>query len=173
MAEVVKTYRQSVPAMRFMGKRYGDADRTDGGFGKQWGQWFSSGWFEVLEKGCVAKAAYEDGDAYIGLMRWKEGEPFQYWIGMFCPEHAAVPEGYGFVDFEQADLGVAWLYGKDGEVYGQEAKCGASCQNEGYKIIPDGQGAYWFFERYGCPRFTTPDDKGNIILDICHYIEKV
>lgn len=42
---------------------------------------------------------------------------------------------------------------------------------EGYKIIPDEKGAYWFFERYCCPRFTTPDEQGNIILDICHYIE--
>ena len=23
----------------------------------------------------------------------------------------------------------------------------------------------WCFERYNCPRFTTPDEKGNVILD--------
>jgi hypothetical protein len=37
MAEVIRTYRQSVPAMRFIGKKYYDEDRVDGGFGKQWG----------------------------------------------------------------------------------------------------------------------------------------
>ena len=42
---------------------------------------------------------------------------------------------------------------------------------EGYKVISDEKGASWFFERCTCPRFTTPDDQGNIILDVCHFIE--
>lgn len=172
MAEIIKTYRQSVPAMRFIGKKYEDKDRVNGGFAKQWEEWFSNGWFEVLEKSCNPKSAYEDGDAYVGLMRWKEGEPFEYWIGMFCPNNTQVPDGYSFLDFNESDLGVVWLYGKEYELYGQEHKCADSCLKEGYKIIPDSQGAYWFFERYVCPRFTEPDEKGNIILDICHFIEK-
>ncbi|NLJ96598.1 MAG: hypothetical protein GX321_05545 [Clostridiales bacterium] len=170
MAEVIKTYKQSVPAMRFIGKKYCDEDRVDGGFGKQWGEWFSNGWFDQLEKSFNLKELYEDGDAYIGLMRWKEKEPFEYWIGVFCPENAVVPEGFEYVDFDEADLGVVWLYGKEHEVYGQEHKCAKACENEGYNIIPDENGAYWFFERYACPRFTTPDEDGSIILDICHYI---
>jgi hypothetical protein len=28
----------------------------------------------------------------------------------------------------------------------------------------------WFFERYNSPRFTVPDEKGNVILDICAYL---
>jgi hypothetical protein len=31
----------------------------------------------------------------------------------------------------------------------------------GYKRKEDD----WCFERYNCPRFTTPDEKGNVILD--------
>jgi hypothetical protein len=27
------------------------------------------------------------------------------------------------------------------------------------------------FLPYGCPRFTTPDEKGNIILDMCFYVK--
>lgn len=172
MTEVIRTYRQSIPAIRFIGKKYSDEERIDGSFGPYWGEWFSKGWFGELEKNVDMKAGYEDGDAYIGLMRWKDGEPFEYWIGLFAPAGTAVPDGYLSVDFEDADLGVAWLYGKENEVYGQEGKCAASCQNAGYKIIPDSQGAYWFFERYARPRSTTQDDKGNIILDICHFIEK-
>lgn len=171
MAEIIKTYRQSVPAMRFIGKKYCDEDRVNGGFAKQWGDWFSNGWFEDLEKYCNLKTVYENGDAYVGLMRWKEGDPFEYWIGVFCSENTEVPMGYSFVDFNEADLGVTWVYGKESEVYGQEHRCAESCEKEGYKIIPDEQGAYWFFERYVCPRFTTPDEQGNIILDICHYID--
>jgi hypothetical protein len=40
---------------------------------------------------------------------------------------------------------------------------------EGYKIS-DGD-AGWCFERYACPRYTTPDKNGNIILDICFYLK--
>ena len=25
----------------------------------------------------------------------------------------------------------------------------------------------WYFERYNCPRYTSPDKKGNVILDYC------
>lgn len=35
----------------------------------------------------------------------------------------------------------------------------------------NGKEEYWFFERYGCPRFTTDDEKGNKILDYCFYIK--
>jgi len=32
-------------------------------------------------------------------------------------------------------------------------------------------GSIWFFERYVHPRFTTADDKNEVILDICHFIK--
>ncbi|MCL2512314.1 MAG: hypothetical protein FWF08_00310 [Oscillospiraceae bacterium] len=177
--KVIKTYRQSVPATRFIGIKYGDGDRVDGGFGKQWDEWHEKGRFKLLEDACP-KADFEDSTAYIGLMRWKETEidgekieePFQYWIGMFFPESAEVPEGFGYVDFPESDLGVAWLYGKGDSVFFNEGRAVGSCEKNGMKVIPDEEGAYWFFERYTCPRFTTPDKKGKIILDICHYAEK-
>ena len=46
---------------------------------------------------------------------------------MFCPNNAEVPEGYSFIDFDESDLGVVWLYGKEHEVYGQEHKCADRC----------------------------------------------
>lgn len=173
MAVITETYKQKVPAARFIGKKYSDSDRIGGSFSSKWSEWFSNDWFSAIEKLISPgfKEVYADADAYLGLMRWKDGEPFEYWIGMFTPDDAAVPEGYGYVDFPESTLGVCWVYGKQGEVYGREGECSARLTEKGYKIIPDGKGAWWFFERYGCPRFTTPDDKGNIILDICHYIE--
>ena len=174
--KIIKTYRQSVPALRFIGKIYGDEDRIDGSFGAKWGEWFANGWFGLLEEACPA-ADFEDAGAYIGLMREKCGdedgpEPFQYWIGMFFPEGAAVPEGYGFVDFSASDLGVAWLYGKESNLYKHESLAVGSYGKQGMKIAPDSQDAYWFFERYVCPRFTAPDANGKVILDICFFIEK-
>jgi hypothetical protein len=172
VAEIIKTYRQSVPAMRFIGKKYGDEDRVSGGFGKKWDEWFSNGWFEVLEQNCDLKSTYEDGDAYIGLMRCKDGEPFEYWIGVFCPRKTKIPAGFSSIDFKEMDFGVTWLYGNGEELFGQELLCASNCKSKGYVIKTDEQGALWEMERYNCPRFTAPDEKGNVILDICLFIEK-
>jgi len=173
--KVVKAYRQSIPAARFIGKKYGDGDRVNGGFGKQWGQWHENGWFLLLED--AGPLDYEDADAYIGLMRIKENdkheqtEPFQYWIGMFFPEGAQVPEGFEYVDFPASDLGVGWLYGKESYIFAKEGLAANSCGKQGMEFALDGEGAFWFFERYVCPRYTQPDKKGKRILDICHYIK--
>ena len=78
MAEIIKSYKQSVRALRFIGKKYGDSDRVNGTFGAKWGEWFNNGWFGEIEKQTDGKLKdiYEDGDAYIGLMRGGHGEPF-------------------------------------------------------------------------------------------------
>lgn len=175
MAEIIKTYSQQVPALRFIGKKYGDDDRVNGSFGAKWGEWFQNGWFEVIERLHEGSSSeiYEDGDAYIGLMRAKDGEPFEYWIGMLMPEGTAVPEGFGFVDFPESTLGVCWVYGSDatGDIYCHEDECAAKLTEAGLEIQNDKDGACWIFERYGCPRFTTPDEKGNVILDICFFVK--
>ncbi|MEA4832899.1 MAG: hypothetical protein VB118_09845 [Oscillospiraceae bacterium] len=174
MAEIIKCYTQKIPATRFIGKKYGDSDRVNGGFGNKWGEWFQNGWFESIESACKTKTCetFKDSGAYIGLMRHKDGEPFQYWIGIFTPEGTEVPEGFEYRDFPASILGVCWVYGDEtkGEVYMQEGRCSGKLMENGHAIQSD-NGAYWFFERYTCPRFTTPDDKGNVILDICFYIE--
>ncbi|MDR0324675.1 MAG: hypothetical protein LBI19_01095 [Oscillospiraceae bacterium] len=173
MAEIIKTYKQNVSAARFIGKKYGNADRVEGMFGAKWGEWFQNGWFGILEKQMTEsfKETYADGDAYIGLMREFERDSFEYWIGMFLPEDAAVPEGFESVDFPKSALGVCWIYGKEDEVYCREGECGEKLGKEGFAFVTEGQGADWCFERYACPRFTTPDEKGNIILDICFFVK--
>ena len=167
MSEIIKAYKQSICAMRFIGKKYGDNDRVNGMFSVKWGEWFEKGWFSIIEKqnsGSI-KEIYEDDDAYIGLMREKHGE-VEYWIGMFMPENAIIPEGFEYIDFAKSELGVCWVYGKEGEVYSMESKCNEMLAEEGFEIVSD-----WCFERYACPRFTTPDEKGNIILDICFFVK--
>ena len=42
---------------------------------------------------------------------------------------------------------------------------------QGWEPLQDKEGAIWFFERYCCPRFTTPDADGKIILDLGYYIK--
>ena len=171
--EITKVYKQDVPTLRFIGKKYGDNDRVNGGFGQQWGEWFQNGWFAIILKQTDKdlKTLYEDGDAYIGLMRWKEGEPFEYWIGIFMPEGTPVPDGFISRDFPKSTLGICWVHGKEGEVFFQEEKCAGKLIETGCSIASDDENAYWFFERYANPRFTTADENGKIILDICHYVE--
>lgn len=168
MSEIIKTYRQNIGAMRFIGKKYGDADRVNGNFGAKWGEWHANGWFETIEKQINnhLKETYEDGDSYIGLMRGGDNMSFEYWIGIFMPEGTSVPEGFEYIDFPAGNLGVCWVYGKENEVFMLEVKCYEKLKAERFSIITE-----WCFERYNCPRFTTPDEKDNIILDICFFIE--
>ena len=167
MAEIIKAYKQAFPAMRFIGKKYSD--------GSHWGEWFENDWFTVVENSMggevMVHQVYEDGDAYIGLMRTKEGEPFEYWIGEFVLPDTIVPEGFLFIDFPESELGVTWIYGQESEVFGIEGECYDKITQAGMQIKSAPDGATWAFERYGCPRFTTPDENGNIILDYCFFVK--
>lgn len=173
MAEIIKCFRESFPATRFIGKRYGDEDRVNGGFGSQWGEWFNNGWFDVIEK---VGHMEEDSGSYIGLMSCKEGEPFQYWVGMFTPSDTEVPDGFDYIDFAASDLGTCWIYGNEenDNIYGMHDACCQKMNENSFQIKDDfgnGVGEFWFYERYNCPRFTTPDENGKIILDYCFYIK--
>ncbi len=164
--KIVKVYRESMPSVKLIGKRYTDADRdASGTYAGHWQQWFSQGWFDVLTKRC-AGVPNVSGD-YIGAMRMTGENSFEYWIGaLFAPE-AMVPEGFEAEDIAACDLGVCWLYGNDksGELYSMEASdmAMAALKEQGYRYSARG----WFFERYNNPRFTKPDTDGNVILDIC------
>lgn len=166
MAEIIKVYRESLPELRLIGKRYVDGDRgKDGGFNRQWEEWFQRGWFKPLEAlGCLPA----NGDAYVGCMRCA-GE-FEYWIGMFFPRDTSVPDGYSYADISAGDIGTCWIYGRaeSGELYGQGVHdaCVAKIRDEGWQLADNG----WFFERYNCRRFTTPDETSNVILDYCMYL---
>ena len=166
MAEIIKAYKESIPAMRFIGKKYS-------GFG-HWGEWFANCWFDVVETAMGGvesiRKLWKDGDGYIGLERRKDGEPFEYWLGMFTPSDTAVPEGFQFIDFPETGLGICWIYGKESETHAMTGKCADKLASEGIEVASDKNGAIWSFENCVCPRFTTPDEKGNIILDYCYFI---
>ena len=114
----------------------------------------------------------EDDNAYIGLMRHKPGEPFEYWIGMFFAADAHAPDGYDYVNFDESRLGVAWLKGAEAEIYSAEDVAVNGLTEAGYHPAADRNGAHWYMERYACPRFTEPDQQGNVTLDICVFAEK-
>lgn len=168
MTELVNVYVQDVPAMRFIGKTYGEKDFVNGSFGHLWGTWFHLGWFEPLEALVTAefREKYSDWDAYLGLMSMGKGEDFAYRIGLFAPAGTPAPEGYEALDFPAGKWGVGWLKGTEPELYGREELVMKALHEQGNELVPDAQGRTWFAERYGCPRFTTPAEDGSKILDI-------
>lgn len=166
-AKIIKTYTESFPAMRLIGRLYTEADRTNGSFGEKWGEWFGKNLFAPLkEMGPIP----QNGDAYLGAMRIVNGN-FEYWIGMFFPANTVPPEGYASVDIEPLDFAICWIYGNEqnGEIYGLDSH--NACVEEAKKHNFIRKDDNWCFERYNCPRFTTPDEKGNVILDYGFAVE--
>lgn len=166
MAEIISVYREDLPKVRLVGKLYTDQDRNEhGSFANQWGEWLQNDWFAPLEKLSVANI--NDG-ASVGCMRFNQGI-FEYWIGMFCPEDTDVPDGYSYVDIPGGDIGVTWIKGREdnGEIFGFHNQSVAAIKEKGWEFAENP----WFFERYNCPRFTAPDDSGEVILDYCMYLK--
>lgn len=120
-------------------------------------------------KGCGSMPGISDD--MVGAMRMSGAEgDFEYWIGAFLPPYCEVSNGFESVEIGAGEVGVCWLYGNgtSGELYSMEASdlCMKALADNGFAFSDSG----WFFERYNSPRFTVPDEKGNVILDICAYL---
>ncbi len=166
MAEIIRTFRESIPNMRFIGKKYDN-------FG-HWGEWWQNGWFDKLESamGGTDKilTIWENGGGYIGLERRCEGKPFEYYIGMMTPRETEVPDDFISIDFENLELGTCWIYGSEKEVHKNTHQCIAKLIENEMSVWRDSEGYAWSFENCLCPRYTTPDKKGNVILDYCYFV---
>ena len=84
---------------------------------------------------------------------------------MFAPPDIRVPDGFLFIDFPETYFGVCWIYGEESDTHRMTADCAQALKDGGIEIMPDENGAVWSFENCTCPRFTTPDERGNVILD--------
>lgn len=166
MAEIIKVFKEQIPAMRFIGKKYS-------GF-VPWGEWFANCWFDELENLMggtrIIKKLWENGGAYVGLERRENGKLCEYWIGMFMPVETVVPDQFEYIDFPKANLGVCWIYGREEDVH-DTSRCKNALKDNGIKVIMDENGVEWSFENCLCPRYTTPDENDNIILDYCYFVE--
>lgn len=159
--KLLEIKKESCPPARLIGKKYAPGCVN-------WGEWWENNWFATLE---AMQCLPFNGDAYIGAVHIVEGMP-EYWIGMFFPEGAQVPEGFEFVDIEAMDYAMCYLYAPEGssEFYSMETHdmCLEALKTQGMKRKEDG----WCVERYNCPRYTAPDKKGCVILDYGIAIEE-
>lgn len=132
MAEIVKVFKQEIPAMRFIGKEYSEF--------RPWSEWFENGWFDRIESAMggseVILNIWEDGGGYVGLERRPAHTPFEYWIGMFVPENTEVPEGFSYMDFDKGRLGVCWIYGSEDDVHDTCVKCRPMLEAAEWKLFP-------------------------------------
>lgn len=155
---------ENCPKTRFIGKRYLCSNDGVG----NWEEWWTNGWFEILEK--IPCLEIND-NGYIGAMHIVNGY-VEYWIGMFYSIDTIVPEGFEYIDIQPLNYAVFYLYGNpnSGELFGLDAhnKCLEEINSRGLKRKEDD----WCFERYNCPRYTIPDENGNVILDYAISIEK-
>lgn len=159
-ARIVEIKTEDCPATRFIGKKY------ECGYGN-WSEWWENGWFATLEEMDILPM---NDNGYIGAMHVVNGA-VEYWIGMFFPVSTEVPEGFDYVDMPALQYAVCYLYGDEsnGELYGLDRHnmCLEELKARGMKRREDD----WCFERYNCPRFTTPDENGKVILDYAISIE--
>ena len=148
--KIVDIQKESWPECVLIGKR-----------GTNWGEWWANDWFSPLEK---VAALQENGDAYIGAVRIVKSAP-ERWIGMYFPQGTPVPDGYEAVGIPAMCYAVCYLQDKEGSgdfyATATHEMCLAALKEQGFTRKEDD----WCFERCNCPRFTTPDENGMVVLD--------
>ena len=157
--KILDIKRESCPAARLIGKRYTDSPN--------WGEWWENDLFSPLEG---LGALPFNGDAYIGAVHIKGCAP-EYWIGMLFSTDATVPEGYEAVDIPPLDFAVCYLYDREGSGDFYTMATHDMCLERLKDLGLSRKENDWCFERYNCPRFTSPDENGGVILDYAISIE--
>lgn len=136
MTEIVKVFRERVPAARLIGKRYSMAEE---GAASHWGEWFENGWFLPLE---MLGALKESEGAFYGFMVARGEEDREYWIGMLFPAGTQAPEGYESLDLPEGEAGVCYLraHEQDPTLYTMHAACVRALRQAGMDA-PEGAGS--------------------------------
>ena len=104
-------------------------------------------------------------DAYVGVMLdWDKGDgDFSYVCGMLMTDGVVVPEGDMSRVLPASKVAVGWIRGTDTMDVSSAAHVltETRLKEAGYTD----EKMNWCMELYNCPRFTTPDADGKIILD--------
>ncbi len=169
---ITNLYREPMPAMRFIGKRYTEADlNAEGQLMDKWNELFQNGGIDLLTH-LPGVPGYEG----VAHTVYHNGGAPSYWIGMMCRQDTPVPDGFDSADFPEGDLATCWVrgYRDTGELYRPDvrSRCLSRIQDAGYALMREAQGEpyRWTFERYHPRRFFLPDDEGRITMDYCVYL---
>ncbi len=165
MANLIKFEVVELPKLYLIGKelRYSMElhMKGDNRIGAFWDKCFEENIFATLEK--QEQVLFDK--AYVGVMiDWDKGDgDFSYICGMLFNEGASVPDGYVMKELDATKAGVSWIQGKNVEDVCMNAH---KLTEEAVKENGGNFDNYsWCMELYNCPRFTNPDENGDIILD--------
>jgi len=164
LSGIRKIFRQSLPALRFIGKKY-IVNPEPGEILNLLDNWQLENMFYNIEKQADIdyKAFYEGGDAYISLVKKNNNGLFEHWMGMFLPQGTEIPQGYDMIDFPETAIGVCRVYGKRNEIINYETECRSIFAGE----YPNNQ---CYFRRFNWHRFFEEDIYGKRLLDYCYFI---
>ncbi len=165
MAELIKFEVVNLPKLYVIGKelRYNmEAHmKGDNRIGPFWGKCFEEKIFSTLEQ----QGDFIYDNAYVGIMLdWDKGDgDFSYICGMLFNEGATVPEGFVIREIKETKAALSWIKGKDTADVCMNAHpiTEQAIRDNGLST----ENMSWCMELYNCPRYTTPDQDGNITLD--------
>jgi len=152
--------KQKLPALRFIGKKCLETTETADVL-TMLDKWQLNDWFEKIEN---QNGAYFN--AYINLVRKREGGISEHWMGMFTEEGTEIPQGYEAIDFPKALLAVCGVYGKKDEIADMESECRDTLTKEGFAMKSN----RWYFRRFDWRGFFAADVYGKRVLEYCYFL---
>jgi AraC family transcriptional regulator len=166
---IKKIYKQKLPALRFIGKKCVETSETANVLDLL-ADWQLKGRLKKIKKQSDIdyKTFFEGGNAYINLVRKKDGGMDERWMGMFMPKDTEVPQGYEAVDFPKSALAVCSVYGQKNEIVNYETECRNKLTEESF-VIKNGQ---WYFLRFNWRKFFQLDIYGKIVLEYCYFLSQ-
>jgi len=171
--KIVRTFKQDIPALRFIGKRYSskheNSEEVFDEILESMDNWCYNHTFDAIEKQSDTDLGklYESGDSFVGLIRKKEGAVFEYWLGIFMPRETDVPAEYEMIDFPESELGICRVYGKRNAIIHYDADCRKKLAEEGIECQENEK---WFYQRFNWRGFFEEDKFGKRLLDYCYYL---
>ncbi|NLG24144.1 MAG: GyrI-like domain-containing protein [Clostridiales bacterium] len=162
VSELIHFEVLDLPAMAVVGKAiHPPESMQDNPIPAFWGQCFSEGVFAALEQ----LQDFVLDPSYVGFMcDWNAPDgTFTYICGMMMKPGCPVPDGYVSRPVPPSKVAIGWVRGPEQDNYAVAHELTlAALQKAGHRAD---EAAMWCAEVYNCPRFTTKQDNGDVILD--------
>jgi len=178
-AGIIKTYKQELPALRFIGKKYSEPDFSFKAILDNLDKGCIDHLFEAIEKQSDKDLTtlYEGCNAYTALIKDVKpsstensgGEISEYWLGMFMPKETPVPQGCEKIDFPASTIAVCSVYGKRNDIINYDNECREKILEEGLEFSKGKDDGNWFFLRFNWRDYFKEDKFGKRALEYCYY----